>query len=52
MDPVIVHFYKNKPFLNDANEVFTEKWINYAKMTNLFENIKQKYPKPFQKRDK
>jgi len=52
LDPVIVHFYKNKPFLNDANEVFTEKWINYAKMTNLFENIKQKYPKPFQKRDK
>ena len=52
MNPVIIHLYKNKPFYNAANKEFTNIWINYAKMTNLFEDIKKKYPNPFKKKDR
>ena len=47
LNPVIIHLYKAKPFKNLANKKFKNMWINYAKMTNLFEKIKEKYPKPF-----
>jgi lipopolysaccharide biosynthesis glycosyltransferase len=50
LNPVIIHLYKNKPFLNIANKEFTDKWINYAKMTTLYEDIKKKYPEPFKKK--
>jgi lipopolysaccharide biosynthesis glycosyltransferase len=52
LNPVILHLYRNKPFYNLANEENTEKWINYSKMTNLFERIKKEYAKPFKNRNK
>ena len=51
LNPVILHLYRNKPFYNLANEENTEKWINYSKMTNLFERIKKEYAKPFKNRN-
>lgn len=47
LNPVILHLYKSKPFKNHSNEEFKKMWINYAKMTNLFDKIKEKYPFPF-----
>ena len=52
MNPIIIHLYKNKPYYNAANKEFTNIWINYAKMTDLFEKIKKNYPKPFKKKDR
>ena len=52
MNPIIIHLYKSKPYHNAANKEFTNIWINYAKMTNLFENIKKNYPKPFKNNDR
>ena len=47
LNPVILHLYKSKPFKNKSNEEFKKMWINYAKLTNLFDKIKEKYPLPF-----
>lgn len=49
LNPVIIHLNKGKPFKNMANKEFKNLWINYAKITNSFEKIKVKYPKPFKK---
>lgn len=44
-DPVILHLYKNKPFLNMANTENTLAWINYAKLAGVYDEVKMKYPK-------
>ena len=44
-NPVIIHFYKNKPFGNNANSNNTLDWINYAKMAGVYNIVKEKYPK-------
>ena len=49
LNPIIIHLYSVKPFKNLANRRNTLMWINYAKMTGLYEQIKKKYPKPFKK---
>ena len=47
LNPVIIHLTANKPVNGMANERYTPMWINYAKITGLYEEIKKKYPKPF-----
>jgi lipopolysaccharide biosynthesis glycosyltransferase len=47
LNPVIVHLYSNKPFLNLANEKFTKMWIEYSKLANVYSEIKIKYPTIF-----
>jgi lipopolysaccharide biosynthesis glycosyltransferase len=44
INPVIVHLYANKPFLNLANSENTLTWINYAKMAGVYDKMKEKYP--------
>ena len=44
-DPVILHLYKTKPFLNMANTEDTLTWINYAKLAGVYDEVKVKYPK-------
>ena len=46
-DPVINHLYQDKITYGIGCTSLTIQWINYAKMTGLFEIIKKKYPKPF-----
>ena len=50
LNTVIAHLYTTKPFQHGANKIYTKLWIKYAKMTNLFEEIKQKYPKAFEEK--
>ena len=47
LDPVIIHIYHEKIHRGTANKKYTEQWINYAKLTELYKEIKKKYPKPF-----
>ena len=47
LNPVIVHLYFNKPYLNSANKKFTKMWIEYSKLANVYSEIKIKYPKIF-----
>lgn len=47
LNPVIIHLYFNKPFLNSANKRFTKMWIEYSKLANVYEQIKINYPKVF-----
>ena len=49
MDPVIIHLTANKVDKGNANQKYTLMWINYAKKTGLYEQIKEKYPIPFKK---
>ena len=49
LDPVIIHLTANKPNKNMANKKYTLMWIEYAKITGLYEEIKKKYPDPFKK---
>ena len=46
-DPVINHFYHNKIHNTIRCNSLTMKWIQYSKLTGLYEDIKRKYPKPF-----
>ena len=46
-DPVINHLYQEKIQNGIGCNVFTMKWLKYAKLTGLYEDIKKKYPKPF-----
>ena len=47
LNPLIIHLYSAKPYYNMANKRNTLMWINYAKLTGLYDKIKKKYPKPF-----
>ena len=49
LNPIIIHLIQNKPFNNEANDIYTISWINYAKISGLYEKIKNKYPLPFQR---
>ena len=49
LNPVIIHLYYAKPFGGYANRRNSLKWINYAKITGLYDQIKKRYPKPFKK---
>ena len=44
MNPVIVHLYGNKPYLNLANSENTLAWIIYSKMAGVYNKVKEKYP--------
>ena len=46
-DPVINHLYNNKIQNRVECNYLTLKWIKYAKLTGLYTDIKNKYPKPF-----
>ena len=48
-DPLINHFYNYKIYDGsmDCNNI-TIQWIKYAKLTGFYEEIKQKYPIPFE----
>ena len=48
-NPVINHFYPYKIHKGIECNDFTFQWINYAKLTGLYKNIKKKYPIPFNK---
>ena len=45
LNPVIVHLYFNKPYLNSANRRFTKMWIEYSKLAGVYSEIEKKYPK-------
>jgi len=48
LDPLISHIVKNKlQFSNNCNNYLLIQWIQYAKISGLYEMIKKKYPKPF-----
>ena len=47
LNPVILHLYYNKPYTNRANKKNTKMWLDYAKLANVFDIIKMKYPKIF-----
>jgi len=47
LNPVIIHLYYAKPFNNLANRKNTLMWINYANITGLYSEIKNKYSKVF-----
>ena len=47
-DPIINHFYNFKIQNYNICNIFTVQWIKYSKMTGLYEQIKKKYPKPFE----
>ena len=47
-DPIINHFYNFKIQNYNICNIFTVQWIKYSKMTGLYEQIKIKYPKPFE----
>ena len=49
LDPVINHLYSNKPYMGMSNKEFTKMWIKYANLTDYIEEIKIKYPAPFNK---
>jgi hypothetical protein len=49
LDPVIVHLYQDKIQAGDVNKDFTIQWIKYANMTGYYNEIKERYPIPFQK---
>jgi lipopolysaccharide biosynthesis glycosyltransferase len=44
-NPVIIHLYLNKPFLNLANSENTLAWINYSKMAGVYLDVKKNFPK-------
>ena len=48
IDPVITHLILRKPQRNHANKIIMDKYRKYAKITGAIEEIKQKYPKPFE----
>ena len=45
LNPVLLHLYHNKPYLNRANKKITKMWIDYSKLANVFDQIKIKYSK-------
>ena len=47
LDPVINHFYQDKITNCNGCNYYTKQWIKYAELTGFYENIKRKYPKPF-----
>ena len=46
-DPVINHFFLYKITKNSICNGYTYQFINYSKLTGLYKEIKNKYPKPF-----
>ena len=44
---VIDHLFLAKPFSNKANKENGKIWINYAKLANISEKLRLKYPKTF-----
>ena len=51
-NPVIVHLYFNKPYMNGANKKYTNMWIEYSKLAKVYKQIKKKYEIVFQNLDK
>ena len=52
LDPVIIHLYFNKPYLNAANKRFTKMWIEYSRLAKVYEEIKIKFPQIFNSSEK
>ena len=46
-DQVISHLYGRKPMHNIVDKKFNEKYKEYARMTGLYDELKQNYPKVF-----
>ena len=49
---VINHLFTTKPYWNKASMENGKIWVNYAKMSNVYEELKLKFPKTFQLYDK
>ena len=47
IDPVITHLIIYKPQSNSANKIIMDKYRKYAKITGAYDELKNKYPKPF-----
>ena len=48
LDPIISHIIENKlQYSDNCNDNLLIQWIQYAKLSGLYEMIKKKYPKPF-----
>lgn len=46
-NPVIYHFYMDKlQYRNDCDKIVLQ-WLNYAKLAGVYEELKLKYPGPF-----
>ena len=46
-DPVVHHFYIEKLENKTKCDKMIIQWLNYAKLTGVYQNLKLKYPKPF-----
>ena len=47
-DPVVYHFYLVKLEEQNKCNKFVIQWLKYANLTGRYQNLKLKYPKPFQ----
>ena len=47
IDPVIYHFYMDKIQYKSKCNKFVLQWLQYAKITGMYNNLKKIYPKPF-----
>ena len=47
LNPVILHLYTNKPYLNAANKRHTKMWVEYSKLAKVYDQIIIKYPELF-----
>ena len=45
---VINHLFFTKPYQNKANKKNGKIWVNYAKLANVFDKLKLKFPKTFE----
>ena len=44
---VINHLFFSKPYMNLANKQNGKTWVNYAKLANAYDKLKEKYPQTF-----
>ena len=48
LDPVIVHYYGQKIYIENICNKYTYQFIGYSKLTGIYDEIRIKYPKPFE----
>ena len=49
LNPVIIHLYQDKVHNGEANKEYTIKWLKYVNLTGFYKEIRERYPKPFEK---
>ena len=46
---LIIHLYQDKVHDGAANKEYTIKWLKYVNLTGFYKEIRERYPKPFEK---